>query len=60
MAPDRKDMLYSSEKVTPFPAKQYNAAREREKNTVGKRLSEIRRKKAILYRSSRIFLPDTA
>ena len=45
MAPDRKDMLYSSEKVTPFPAKQYNAAREREKNTVGKRLSEIRRKK---------------
>lgn len=45
MAPDRKDILYFSEKVTPFPAKQYNAAREREKNTVGKRLSEIRRKK---------------
>lgn len=45
MALDRKNTLYSSEKVTLFPSQKYNAAREREKNTVGKRLAEIRRKK---------------
>lgn len=45
MASGRKHTLYSSEKVTPFPIQKYYAAREREKNTIGKKLAEIRRKK---------------
>lgn len=45
MTLDKKEIPDSPEKVISFPDAKYNAAREREKNTVGKRLSEIRRKK---------------